>query len=474
MQLLKKTQLAAIIETLEGVYQAPSSTDLIPVLQTPSIELSLEQIDRSTARGDLTMPLAVPSFRKGKCSFQMEAQGAKAGIGTLPAINLPLLACGMNRTAAKRVTVAAASFSAQVYHGATFVQATSGATGTVLGSYLPGDLHFYFSPTTGTVDAAHVITFTNPTQYGGSPTVATPNAGFALQDAYCWNPDDTQQSQIATSATVGGGGITTGDEILGVTSGARGIARNAVAGVGTLQFLRFPGGPHFGASETIQKASDATKFVTSAGVETQVKNPSLTLMTLHDNTLRKAIKGARGTFKVDLNNGDRPLFSFDFQGCGVQVVDGVNFAYPGDTMFVPNVVTGGKINFDALYPPNFSKLSFDLGATLSERESPNDTTATGYESFIVSGRDCKGSIDPETIRESLYSFAAQAKAWFKTQFRIRARCGPGGDGNTFEFMAIQAQIQSPKEGERAQGLMMSDLPLVLRGDGNDELLIFLS
>jgi len=468
MGLSMKTQVAGKIEDSEGVPATLTASDLLAaVLAGPALEDEQTEIDRELARGSLTHPEAIPGLRSSRFSFQMELVGPSSGFpGTVAPLSLPLRACGMRQKALRRVTIAASwGAGTAINDGETFTASPSGATGQVWADWQQGDAYLFFEVLTGTVASGDTLTFS-----GGA--VVPVSGTFVLQQCGGWRPEDVMLSTINVSA-VANGPINDGEELLGGTSGARAVCRLATSGTGaqTLTFERLFGGGHFVAGETITVPGTSKTATVSGGVvETQAQVPSLTLAALHDGIIKQHMKGARGSWSVRLKNGDRGVMTFDFRGCGIKPVDANLLAWPGTTIKTPPVVTGGLFSIDRTFLPNFSELTLDMGNEVTLRESPNDSTGTGYESAHIVARRPVGAIDPEVVRESIKPL--YGNAWDKATFRLVARVGQGAaDGNTFEFRCRKAQARIPRMNERGR-IRAYNYPLLLNGDGDDEVIVF--
>lgn len=466
MPLLRKSQIAVKIEDIEGTYQAPVAADLLPILAQPSIEYDLAVIERDTARGTLTMPEAMPSFRAARGRFLMELAGHTSGAGIAAPFDLPLRACGMRRTSTKRIAIPS-TFTAGtvVVTNDTFTAAPSGATGRVVGDVQQGETKLVYEALSGTVASSDVLTFTTKS---GTPAPVITLGAITIVNTFSYEPADRMLSRLSIASQTGGG-VVVGDELVGGTSGARGIVAAALVAGGTLIFERVHGSGHFVAAETINATGGKTLTVSGGAVETQDRIPSLSILNPMDNTILKAMKGARGSWSLALVNGDRGIFTFDFRGCAVQSVDGQLLTWPGDTGKTPPSVTGGAYRLDNVFVPAFREASFDMQNQLELRHAPADSTGTGYESCWITGRAARGRLDPETVRDAVY--AMQSKAWAKGTFRLTAKLGgESGDGNTFEVRCRKVQIETPREADRG-GVLTTELPLILRGDGADELIL---
>jgi len=468
MGLSMKTQVLAKVEDYEGVAMTLTASDILQaVLAGPSPEEDDNLIDRDLARQSLTHAVSLPGLRGSRFQFQQELVGPSSGFPTTPApVATGLRAAGMKQLGLRRMTIAASwSAGTAVNDGETFTAAPSGATGSVWADWQVGDAYIVLDVLTGIVAAGDTLTFS-----GGA--IVPVNASFVTQAMIGWRPEDTMLSQISL-ASVASGPIAARDELLGATSGARAVCAVSTSGSGaqTLYFERMLNGGHFIAGETINVVGGSASGVVSGGViETQSQIPSLSLGAFHDGVIKQALKGSRGSWSARLRNGERGVVTFDFRGCGIKPVDAPLLTWPGTLTKTPPVVHGGLFSIDKAFLPNFSELTLDKANEVVLRESPNESTGTGYESAHIVARRPTGSIDPEVVREAIKPLFGNA--WDKITFRLVARIGTGAaDGNTFEFRCRKTQARMPRVGERNR-IRAYTYPLLFNGDGDDEIIIF--
>ena len=118
--------------------------------------------------------------------------------------------------------------------------------------------------------------------------------------------------------------------------------------------------------------------------------PSLTLALYSDGVIKK-ISGARGTVKINAENGGQVFAEFDFLGAYIAPVDGAILA-PSFPAFLPPRLTGANFTIGA-FTPVLKSFSIDMGNKVAPREDAN--APSGYKSFMLSDRDPRGSFDPE-------------------------------------------------------------------------------
>jgi len=95
------------------------------------------------------------------------------------------------------------------------------------------------------------------------------------------------------------------------------------------------------------------------------------------------------------------------------------------------------------YSPVFNKIDFDLGNALSKREDAN--AATGVRGFMVTGRDAKATIDPESVAETSHPIWGDLSE--ATARTITAAVGSLA-GNRFQ-LTLAGVSQAVKYGDRS-------------------------
>lgn len=109
------------------------------------------------------------------------------------------------------------------------------------------------------------------------------------------------------------------------------------------------------------------------------------------------ITGAKGTVKGSLEAGKFGFLDFSFKGIYNTVTDA---SIPGSPTWLdtkPPVFINSGSTVDS-YSPVFQKLDFDLGNSIVRRDDGNATT--GVRGFLITARDSKCSIDPESVAEA--------------------------------------------------------------------------
>jgi hypothetical protein len=149
-----------------------------------------------------------------------------------------------------------------------------------------------------------------------------------------------------------------------------------------------------GFNETIS----ANNSVTYTPLTNNMTN-SMTLELYQDGQIKR-IWGARGTINITAEVGKPGLLHFAFEGCDFEVVDGALLS-PTYPTILPPVFLNAALLLDS-YAVICSKIDLALDNVLAKRESMN--AASGHISTLITGRNPKGSIDPEQILVSAYDF----------------------------------------------------------------------
>lgn len=144
----------------------------------------------------------------------------------------------------------------------------------------------------------------------------------------------------------------------------------------------------------MNEAVSANNSVTYTPMTSNMTN-SLTLEVLQDGIIKR-IWGARGTFTLTMEAGKPGLIHFAFEGCDFEVVDGALYA-PTYPSIVPPVFLSAALLLDS-YAAIVGKVDFNVDNVLVKRESIN--ASSGYLSTLITGRNPKGTMDPELINVS--------------------------------------------------------------------------
>lgn len=477
MSLSAKSQAVARIEDLEGSAETANITaaDLIEVLADtfPVVKPSNESIKRNPARGSLTKLQPIPGGREGSMTLQAELAGPVITPAAnwshdngAPSFAILLRACGMQMLKGLRVKVDATGWTgAAAYHGEVLTPTTSSASFKLFGDVIMGE-DLYIHVVDESFSGALVGTDITFTAAGGA-VVTAPDPTATHSDAHgntvnnqvdclVYAPYDDEVSELHHDA--GSGTWVVGEIITGGTSGAKasvvGGKLNAVAATtvaAPLLMSMLVGSAAFVDGETITGAGGATATVddsVSTYVQRQRDVPSLTLQSRHNGPVLSC-KGARGNWTLTCNNRDRPMFTFEMRGAGLPPVDATNFAFgSGIRNNIPPVTVGSTLLFDGTVSPLFGGMSYKSGNTLGLRDSPTDSSASGYLSTRITDREPMMEIESEALRAAI--FDAWSKHYDKTSVRSTQKFLSPIKGNSFEIrcrgIAIDDNAPTDKEG----------------------------
>ena len=131
---------------------------------------------------------------------------------------------------------------------------------------------------------------------------------------------------------------------------------------------------------------------------------SMTLAGYMDGVIKR-LWGARGNVKLSIEAGKPGILHFELEGADFEVVDGALLA-PTYSTIVPPAFLNASFLLDT-YAAILSKIEIDVANALAKRESIN--TSSGFLSTLITGRDPKGSLDPELPLVASYDFYGKWK-----------------------------------------------------------------
>jgi len=205
-----------------------------------------------------------------------------------------------------------------------------------------------------------------------------------------------------------------------------------------------------GATVTYTPASDAI--------------PCLTMAMYIDGVIKR-IKGARGTVRFVHKVGEPVMMEFEFTGVLDFMATGAMLTAVSYATTVPPAFLNATLLLDS-YAAIVSGLTIDIANEIALRDSANG--ADGYISAVITGRDPKGSIDPETCLTATYDLLTKLKA--DTLMMFTETLGTV-DGNKFIITAPKVQYTGMKDAERS-GIDVTALDLAFcMSSGDDEISI---
>lgn len=217
-----------------------------------------------------------------------------------------------------------------------------------------------------------------------------------------------------------------------------------------------------GFGETVVGATSVTYAPKSAIADV----PTLTLATYRDG-VRKAIKGARGNVKYSAKSGEPGVLEFEFIGVYDAVTDAAILTPSGVETTVPQSLLSAAFSI-ASFAAFVSQISFDMANVLERRGDIN--TASGFISTLLTGREPKGSFDPEDELVATHDFYGRWLAG--TTGALTWKHGATA-GNICTFTAPAVQYTKIGEGDRNGIATLATDFLMARSDaaGDDELSI---
>jgi len=206
-------------------------------------------------------------------------------------------------------------------------------------------------------------------------------------------------------------------------------------------------------SETIDPGVDVVYQLISDSYE------SCTIYVNQDGILHK-LTGCRGTFKINGAAGDYPTMSFTLLALAVAPVD-LAPVVPVYTTVAPLEINSSNTTF-ALggFAALLHKLDLDPGVAVKYRELVNSSAQ-----IIITGRDCKGSLTFDAIKNIDHNFWAD---WSASTPLVMALTHGATTGNIVEINAPKVQLASVDYGD-ADNTLTFNTPIALtRNTGDDE------
>lgn len=468
MSLTRKTQLGFVLEDIENSAKTVTAADALPVRPVPNFTPNFGRFERNLAKDSLDAELGVSGLQSGTVNFVMDLQGsADLDASTPSPLSRPLQACGMREYVAKAVGYASFSAGTVTTMAESYTQATSNATGIVVGVFRGGDTIACLFPAPG---SAALTT-------GQLITCATSGVTFtptAVGDMFAYRPNSLKTSSIAIT-TIKGAGFAVGDEIeqdQGSGVFARGRVTEDLAVAGTLYFEPWLGSASFDDSADVNvTGTSGTDGGTPTGSAsaTQATTPSATIVWNNDGH-GMTMRGARGNFSLQLTNGEIGQVTFDFTGVLNAPDDIAPFAFPGDGATPPRA-TGGSYRWgdDLEYLPYLQQMGYNLGNNVALRENMND--ASGYAGTVIGSRAPTASANPEKVYEAIWPHLGNA--YTQAAFRQRSQVGQvgNGNGNAFQIYATRLQSSASNPGDRV-GERIVDETYACTGANDESLMIY--
>ena len=205
-----------------------------------------------------------------------------------------------------------------------------------------------------------------------------------------------------------------------------------------------------------------------------IRDGSISLAYYLDGILHKT-PGGIGSLELTTEDGQVPKLNFSFQGLWSDPVDlvppdGIAFlSHVGPSACNQNLTMGERSGdiLTSVYRPSFSRLSVDLGNTVTADVNLNATNCAGE--FFISDREPSAGLDPAV--EDLATFNPWT-TWAEGQTRVLTMCLGQDIGNRVALCLPAAGYESLGYGDK-DGRATYDMKLKPTGDKDDELLLFI-
>lgn len=180
-KLTRVRQLAAKIESSEGVAESLAAADAKFLVYDPKIKFDVGMFKRNPARASLAQLTRLPGLRKGTLTGRLEIRGSGTA-ATAPAWFTLLRACGFAATNVSQLTIGAVS-GGPFQHYEVITGGTSSATGRVIWPTANGTTTIRFKQLTGIFQNGEVLT--GGTSGATATTGSTASAsGVELKPSY--------------------------------------------------------------------------------------------------------------------------------------------------------------------------------------------------------------------------------------------------------------------------------------------------
>jgi len=192
----KRYQLWCEDESVEGTIDTPTVADALYAIDVKA-KPEYDVIDLSRVANSLDREATLIGQKRWTVDFGLDFKGGGniAGVPNLPECDRLLRMSGMQITQCAYITGVA--ITGTIAHGETFTQATSGATGVIIGSYSGTPTRIHYVVVSGTVVHTSVITCS------GGATFAPANPTGGTNHGYRYRPVTDQWSDANRNAWTG-------------------------------------------------------------------------------------------------------------------------------------------------------------------------------------------------------------------------------------------------------------------------------
>lgn len=401
----------------------------------PEANFDLQLTEREIKRDTLTMLRSLTGRKFGSVRFALEMAAHTST--SAPEIAVPLQACGFQQASLIRfahgtpgtgLSIGVSSFK----HGESVSQATTGATGKVVGDVYNGQQFMFVTKDNG---AGNGTAFSGANLITGATSGATVTPGdYQTSAGYGWWPTSFSITQLTFSGAMTNTPAV-GDVIQGATSKAVAIVDTVIST--TVILVRrhkghfTPGGEDV---DNITQVEEVNASGSGAIAEVQLHIPSLSIGGLFDG-VREAISGARGTVSLNFRVGEPVKLQFDFRGAKKSFTDGGLISGVSYTQALPDVWldTDQQIALDAITTYTgetsvcTSQMTVDMANDVQFRICSDDPT--GQHETLITGRRPTMNFDPEYMPEVDFGFMAAFTD--NSNFRARTRLGSPATAGTY-------------------------------------------
>jgi hypothetical protein len=217
-----------------------------------------------------------------------------------------------------------------------------------------------------------------------------------------------------------------------------------------------------GYSETIVASTSVTYKPATDSI------PSMTLGGYLDGVIKR-IWGARGNVSLSIEAGKPGILHFEFEGADFEMVDGALLTGMSYSTIIPPAFLSAALLIDS-YAAIVSKVDIDTANVLAKRGSIN--SPSGFLSTLITGRNPKGSLDPELVTVATLDFYGK----WKTPGTLGALslAATGAAGNIVTITCPKVRYAAIADGDRGgiRTLGIDFQPCLNTGD--DEIAIALT
>lgn len=183
------------------------------------------------------------------------------------------------------------------------------------------------------------------------------------------------------------------------------------------------------------------------------------------NGRKQVIRGAAGTFKINLPTGKHATIEWDFLGAYVAKSD-ASVLTPTYPTIIPMRAVAETLTWGSI-TPIVESVVIDAGNEVIAREDATQSDASGIASAIITGRRPVITLNPEAALVASATYWADFYAMTERAFTYEIDNGT----DRFVIAAPAAQVQQVAEGER-NDLLTDEIVLQCNRSaaaGNDEL-----